>query len=185
MGSLVTNSTYAAPTEPLWVSVGSGGGGGATGPTGPAGATGATGPTGSTGSTGATGATGSTGSTGSTGPTGANGESGVGQLFVNNILVTSAGVNYTLNLADAGTVIGVYGDTGGSGPFNLNFVLGTFPSFGTFFIKNIDELGREITISSGGVPVTGQQTLYPPIPGSINGYLCIAQLLGPGNITIY
>lgn len=179
MGSLVPSSTFAGPTEPLWAPAGSGGGGGVTGPTGP------TGPIGATGASGMAGVTGPSGASGSAGPTGATGAPGSAEIFVNNILLTSLGFNYTLNAADVGTLIGVYGDIGDSGPFNLNFVLGTFPSFGTFFIKNIDDLGRQITISKNGVPVKGQPTLFAPTPASTNGFLCIVQLLETGGMVIY
>jgi len=172
MGSLVPSSSYAAPTEPLWAPAGGGGGS-----QGPQGAQGAQGVTGAQGAQGANGAQGAQGVTGAQGPQGA---SATDTIFVNNILVTSAGVNYTLNTGDVGTLIGVYSDSTTSGPFNLNLVQGTIAPFSTFFIKNIDDLGRQITISFNTIPVSGQSTLYPPTPGINNGYLCVAQVLDPG-----
>ena len=177
MGSLVPSSSYAAPAEPLWAPAG--GGGGSQGAQGAQGAQGTQGAQGANGTNGTNGTNGAQGAQGVTGAQGAQGAS-AGTISVNNILVTSGGYNYTLNTADVGTLIGVYSETGSLGPFNLNLVQGTFPAFGTFFIKNIDELGRPISISFNTVPVTGQSTLYAPSSGTNNGFLCLAKVLAPG-----
>lgn len=166
MGSLVPSSTFAGPTEPLWAPATSGGGGGVTGPTGP---TGPSGPSGATGPSGMAGATGASGATG--GP-------GNGIVAVNAITLNPGTTSYTLNSEDVGNFIALSCAPGSPGPFIINFVQGTFPINGTFFLKNVDLNNQNIEVKYNGVFANINPILYPKVlAGGDNGYLCIARVL--------
>jgi len=172
MGSLVPSSTFAGPTESLWEPLG--GGGGPTGATGPAGPTGPTGYTGSSGPTGATGATGATGGPGS------------GTIGANAITLSPGTTNYTLNSEDLGNFIALSCVSGTAGPFGINFVQGTFPIAGTFFLKNVDLNNQTIEVKYNGTFASINPLLYPKVlSGGDNGYLCIVQVIPPSTMKIF
>jgi hypothetical protein len=92
-------------------------------------------------------------------------------------------VNYTLNLADVGTMFVI--STTGVGAYTLNFTIGTFPNNGSFFIKNVDSSNPiSITFNSGVVSIN--PTLYP-LSASSNGYLCVGlyKASGGGSLSIF
>lgn len=173
MGTLIPSSSYAAPNDPLWALAGSGGSG-VTGPTGPTGATGATGPAGGSGATGAT---------------GASGPAGSGQILVTAITLVSGVNTYTLNNFDVGTYFALSCPNNVAGPFIIDFVQGTFPLAGTFFIKNVSENTQIIEVKYNNVFVNYNPFLYPKnlVSPPDNGYLCIAEVISssPSVMNVY
>jgi hypothetical protein len=95
-------------------------------------------------------------------------------------------VNYTLNLADVGTMFVI--STTGVGTYTLNFTIGTFPNNGSFFIKNVDITSLSpINITFNSAPAFVNPALVPISPGANNGYLCVGlyKSAGSGSLSIY
>ena len=181
MGSLVPSSSYAAPAEPLWAPAGGGGGS--------QGAQGAQGTQGAQGAQGANGTNGTNGTNGAQGATGAQGAQGAsaGTISVTNLEIPGGTpYDYPLVPSDVGSLITVSTAVGSSGPYTLNFLQAAFPYLGTFFLKNIDDSGSQITITrDNNIPVKGQGVLLPPSLGNNNGFLCIVKRLQNGGMYIY
>ena len=150
MGTLVPNTTFAGPTEPIWAYANSG--------------SSATGPTGMKGST---------GSTGSTGPIGT-----VSAGIVKNLILPPNEItNFALEAKFVGALITVSSDGSGGAGYDLNFSgPGTFPINATFFLKNVDNnvSPQPITIFYNS---EFRGILFPPTSGVNNGFLCVAQVV--------
>jgi hypothetical protein len=127
-----------------------------------------------------------TGATGATGASGATGGPGNGIVGANTITLSPGTLAYTLNLEDVGNLIALSCVSSTSGPFIINFIQGTFPLNGTFFLKNVDPNNQIIEVKYNNIFASGNPLLYPKLSsGGDNGYLCIVQVLPPSTMNIF
>ena len=102
-------------------------------------------------------------------------------ILVNPVQLTGDGfqIPYPLQLEDMGTYLALSTVNGSTGPFIINFSIGTFPVGGTFFIKNVDK-DNSIDIYFNGVSIgatnSPNSSLLPTnSTAGNNGFLCIAR----------
>ena len=80
-------------------------------------------------------------------------------------------VNVVLNASNAGSYFAVRSAPATTGPYAIDFTLGTFPNLGTFFIKNTGTLDP-VVLSFNGNALPDNSVLYPIASGTNNGFLC-------------
>jgi hypothetical protein len=80
-------------------------------------------------------------------------------------------VSVVLNASNAGSYFAVRSAPATTGPYAIDFTLGTFPDLGTFFIKNTGTLDP-VVLSFNGNALPDNSVLYPIASGTNNGFLC-------------